>query len=129
MVLTMADPDMMDYYSLGLERDRLAAGARRIEFLRIRDLLDRFLPPAPARVLDVGGGAGVYAIPLAAAGPSSNPAGWTTPCGSWATASTATRAVTQPGSPRHTCTGRTSCPARSPTPAWICANSSPGAEA
>lgn len=63
----MLDADILEYYSHGLERDRLAAGARRIEFLRIWDLLDRFLPPAPARVLDVGGGAGAYALPLAAA--------------------------------------------------------------
>jgi SAM-dependent methyltransferase len=64
----MVDADILAYYSRGLERDRLASGARRIEFLRIWDLLERFLPPAPARVLDVGGGAGAYAIPLAAAG-------------------------------------------------------------
>lgn len=64
----MVDADIMDYYSRGLERDRLASGARRIEFLRVRELLDRFLPPPPARVLDVGGGAGAYAIPLAVAG-------------------------------------------------------------
>lgn len=58
----------MEYYQHGLERDRLASGARRIEFLRMWDLLQRYLPPPPAQVLDVGGGAGVYAIPLAAAG-------------------------------------------------------------
>jgi SAM-dependent methyltransferase len=64
----MVDAEIIAYYSHGLERDRLAAGRQRIEFLRIWDLLGRFLPPAPAKVLDVGGGAGVYAIPLAAAG-------------------------------------------------------------
>jgi ubiquinone/menaquinone biosynthesis C-methylase UbiE len=58
----------MAYYQHGLERDRLASGARRIEFLRMWDLLKRHLPAQPARVLDVGGGAGAYAIPLAAAG-------------------------------------------------------------
>lgn len=67
-VRRVVDPEIMAYYEHGLERDRLAAGARRVEFLRMRDLLTRHLPPAPARVLDVGGGAGVYAIPLAAAG-------------------------------------------------------------
>lgn len=64
----MVDAEIIGYYSRGLERDRLAAGRPRVEFLRIRDLLERFLPAAPAKVLDVGGGAGVYAIPLAAAG-------------------------------------------------------------
>lgn len=58
----------MEYYQHGLERDRLASGRRRIEFLRMWDLMQRHLPPPPAQVLDVGGGAGVYAIPLAAAG-------------------------------------------------------------
>ena len=64
----MVDAEILAYYGHGQERDRLAAGRQRIEFLRIRDLLERFLPPAPATVVDVGGGAGVYAIPLASAG-------------------------------------------------------------
>lgn len=68
MLLGMMDPQILAYYEHGLERDRLASGVRRIEFLRIWDLLQRWLPAAPATVLDVGGGAGAYAIPLAAAG-------------------------------------------------------------
>jgi SAM-dependent methyltransferase len=68
IVLGMVDAEILAYYSHGLERDRLASGVRRIEFLRIWDLLERFLPAAPARVVDAGGGAGVYAIPLASAG-------------------------------------------------------------
>jgi ubiquinone/menaquinone biosynthesis C-methylase UbiE len=64
----MVDVEILKYYEHGLERDRLTSGRQRIEFLRIWDLLERYLPPAPARVLDVGGGAGVYALPLAAAG-------------------------------------------------------------
>ncbi|MFD8527355.1 class I SAM-dependent methyltransferase [Streptosporangium canum] len=64
----MVDSEILEYYEHGLERERLTAGGRRIEFLRMWDLLERHLPPAPARVLDVGGGAGVYALPLAAAG-------------------------------------------------------------
>jgi ubiquinone/menaquinone biosynthesis C-methylase UbiE len=68
ILLGMVDAEIVAYYEHGLERDRLASGGRRIEFLRIWDLLERCLPAAPARVLDVGGGAGAYAIPLAAAG-------------------------------------------------------------
>jgi ubiquinone/menaquinone biosynthesis C-methylase UbiE len=64
----VVDPEIMTYYQHGFERDRLASGARRIEFLRMWDLLLRHLPPQPAQVLDVGGGPGAYAIPLAAAG-------------------------------------------------------------
>lgn len=64
----MVDAEILAYYEHGLERDRLASGRQRIEFLRIWDLLERCLPAAPAKVLDVGGGAGAYAIPLASAG-------------------------------------------------------------
>jgi ubiquinone/menaquinone biosynthesis C-methylase UbiE len=46
----------------------LRGGAGRLEYLRTRDLLARHLPPAPATVLDIGGGAGVYALPLAREG-------------------------------------------------------------
>jgi ubiquinone/menaquinone biosynthesis C-methylase UbiE len=64
----MVEPEILDYYERNAERDRLASGARRVEFLRVYDLLERHLPPPPATILDVGGGAGVYALPLAADG-------------------------------------------------------------
>jgi SAM-dependent methyltransferase len=64
----MVDAEILTYYSRGLERDRLASGRQRIEFLRIWDPLERCLPTAPATVVDVGGGAGAYALPLASAG-------------------------------------------------------------
>ena len=60
----MVDAEILAYYEHGQERDRLASGRQRIEFLRIWDLLERCLPAAPATVVDVGGGAGAYAIPL-----------------------------------------------------------------
>lgn len=44
------------------------AAAGRLEYLRTRELLSRHLPPATATVLDVGGGAGIYALPLAREG-------------------------------------------------------------
>lgn len=44
------------------EGTRLSSSADgRLELLRTQELLRRFLPPAPARVLDVGGGTGVHA--------------------------------------------------------------------
>ncbi|XVV17420.1 class I SAM-dependent methyltransferase [Actinoplanes sp. CA-131856] len=61
-------PEILDYYELGGETHRLDAGTGRLEFLRTFDVLRRELPPAPARVLDVGGATGVYAEPLAALG-------------------------------------------------------------
>ena len=68
IVLGMVDAEILAYYEHGAERGRLASGPQRIEFLRVWDLLERYLPAAPARILDVGGGAGAYALPLAAAG-------------------------------------------------------------
>jgi ubiquinone/menaquinone biosynthesis C-methylase UbiE len=62
------DRDIQSYYALGAERGRLRGPGGRLEFVRTQELLARFLPPPPAIVADVGGGAGVYALPLAAAG-------------------------------------------------------------
>lgn len=59
------DADVAVHYALGLEESRLFVDGRpRLEYLRTLELLDRVLPPPPARVLDVGGGTGVYAAPL-----------------------------------------------------------------
>jgi SAM-dependent methyltransferase len=49
------------FYEAGLEGGRLLEGPGRIELERTQDVLLRHLPPPPARVLDVGGGTGVYA--------------------------------------------------------------------
>src|SRR5262249_2900536 len=66
---TMSDADdVAAYYALGLERDRLANGTGALEFARTRELLERYLPPPPAVVADVGGGPGRYAIWLAERG-------------------------------------------------------------
>lgn len=47
------------------EEERLSRGPGRSEFLRTLELLGRFLPPPPPSIIDVGGGAGAYALPLA----------------------------------------------------------------
>jgi hypothetical protein len=58
----MVNPSIAAHYELGLERHRLASdGEPRLELTRTLELLDRFLPPAPARLIDVGGGPGAYA--------------------------------------------------------------------
>jgi ubiquinone/menaquinone biosynthesis C-methylase UbiE len=57
------------HYVSGLERDRLVvAGVPRLELVRTLELLERFLPPPPADLLDVGGGAGAYSARLARSG-------------------------------------------------------------
>ena len=64
----MADErDIAAYYDRGAEEGRLGDWGR-LEFLRTRELLARFLPAPPVTVLDVGGAAGAYALPLAAEG-------------------------------------------------------------
>jgi 2-polyprenyl-3-methyl-5-hydroxy-6-metoxy-1,4-benzoquinol methylase len=62
------EDEIRAYYETGVERDRLSHGYSRIEFARTTELLSRHLPPAPARVLDVGGGPGVYSEWLARQG-------------------------------------------------------------
>ena len=62
------DPEVAAYYECGEEDTRLTAGNGRLEWARTWELLERHLPPAPAVVLDVGGGPGAYAVPLALAG-------------------------------------------------------------
>ncbi|MDO8186691.1 class I SAM-dependent methyltransferase [Conexibacter sp. JD483] len=61
------DPEIAAHYELGHEQERLERHGQ-VERLRTRALLERLLPPAPAVVLDVGGAAGVHALPLAADG-------------------------------------------------------------
>lgn len=64
----MIDEDIQRYYARGRERDRLTQGGGTLELVRTQELLERYLPPPPADVLDVGGGPGVYAAWLARAG-------------------------------------------------------------
>lgn len=61
-------PEMLGYYAGGQEESRLEQGPFRLERARTEELLLRWLPAPPARILDVGGGAGAYACWLAARG-------------------------------------------------------------
>jgi ubiquinone/menaquinone biosynthesis C-methylase UbiE len=56
---------LLGHYGSGYEQERLGQGTSRIEFARTKELLQRFLPPPPAAVLDIGGGPGAYATWLA----------------------------------------------------------------
>ena len=62
------DPAIVEYYDRTPEETRLDQGAFQLERERTRELLQRFLPPPPATVVDVGGAAGAYALWLAEAG-------------------------------------------------------------
>ncbi len=60
--------EILSYYQYSEEADRLLQGYGRLEFARTQSLLERYLPDPPAAILDVGGGSGIYACPLAIQG-------------------------------------------------------------
>jgi ubiquinone/menaquinone biosynthesis C-methylase UbiE len=62
------DPKVQDYYASYPEESRLLQGASRLESERTKELLSRVLPRPPARIVDVGGAAGVYSAWLAEGG-------------------------------------------------------------
>lgn len=64
------DPDIRAYYDRGREADRLLGGfpSGALELERTKELIGRYLPGGQLRILDVGGGAGVYATWLAGLG-------------------------------------------------------------
>jgi SAM-dependent methyltransferase len=61
------DPEIGAHYA-GVPEQRRLADPGSLERVRTWELLGRYLPPPPAVVVDVGGAAGVYALPLAARG-------------------------------------------------------------
>jgi ubiquinone/menaquinone biosynthesis C-methylase UbiE len=67
-VSTEPEKAVAEYYATYPEETRLATGTSRLEFERTKDILARVLPPAPARVVDVGGAAGAYSSWLAQRG-------------------------------------------------------------
>lgn len=64
----MITSEILNHYNDGKEEHRLTLSLGRLERIRTWEIMERYLPPAPARVLDVGGGTGVYALPLCARG-------------------------------------------------------------
>jgi SAM-dependent methyltransferase len=59
---------VLAHYAAGLEEQRLETGPSRLEHARTLEILERYLPPAPGRIADVGGGPGRYAAWLATRG-------------------------------------------------------------
>src|SRR5579872_7234825 len=59
---------IVGYYGGADEASRLSTAWFQLEQARTRELILRHLPPAPATIIDAGGGAGVYACWLASSG-------------------------------------------------------------
>jgi len=60
--------EMLRHYEKVAESSRLSTGVFQLERARTEELIVRHLPPVPATVLDIGGGAGAYALWLATRG-------------------------------------------------------------
>jgi SAM-dependent methyltransferase len=63
-----AEEHIIDHYNRYNEAERLKNDIGPLELARTQELLTRYLPPAPAVVLDVGGASGVYSFWLASQG-------------------------------------------------------------
>jgi SAM-dependent methyltransferase len=59
---------LLRHYGTADESSRLRSGWFQLEQVRTQELILRHLPPAPATIIDAGGGAGAYACWLAARG-------------------------------------------------------------
>ncbi len=60
--------EILHHYTDADEASRLRTGWFQLEYARTQELILRHLPPAPATIIDAGGGAGAYACWLAARG-------------------------------------------------------------
>jgi SAM-dependent methyltransferase len=61
-------PEIAGHYEAGVEQARLTRDSGRLEFARTCEVVERYVPPPPAVVYDVGGGPGAYACWLAQRG-------------------------------------------------------------
>jgi ubiquinone/menaquinone biosynthesis C-methylase UbiE len=66
--MSLIPKEIEGYYLQSRESERLSEGRGELERLRTQAILARNLPPAPAAIFDVGGGAGIHAFPLAKQG-------------------------------------------------------------
>lgn len=57
-----------NFYERYDEANRLSTGAFQLEFVRTQEVLLRHLPAPPAKILDIGGGPGIYSCWLAKLG-------------------------------------------------------------
>jgi ubiquinone/menaquinone biosynthesis C-methylase UbiE len=61
-------PEILEHYQAVPESERLEFGPSQLEFVRTQEIIGRHLADRPRVILDVGGGAGAYALWLAGLG-------------------------------------------------------------
>lgn len=66
--MSLLPKEVETYYLRSKEAERLSSEWGELERHRTQAILERHLPPTPATIFDIGGGAGAYAIPLAKEG-------------------------------------------------------------
>jgi SAM-dependent methyltransferase len=66
--MSLIDKSILDFYTHSSEDTRLQVGLGPLELERNKALIARYLPDAPCRIADVGGGTGHYAHWLASLG-------------------------------------------------------------
>jgi ubiquinone/menaquinone biosynthesis C-methylase UbiE len=60
--------EIIRYYELGREADRLSSAEGELELFRTQEIIRRYLPGSPSVILDIGGGPGTHACWLAKEG-------------------------------------------------------------
>lgn len=56
------DDDIVKYYELGIESNRLFTSVSRLERVRTQEIILRYLTRTPSKILDVGGATGFYSF-------------------------------------------------------------------
>jgi SAM-dependent methyltransferase len=59
------DPAVVRHYTNIREEDRISVGLGQLELLRAEEVLRRYLPESPGRIVDIGGATGIHASWLA----------------------------------------------------------------
>src|ERR1044071_5924695 len=54
--------NILDYYSGGIEKDRLSSSLFSLEGIRTKEIIGRHIPVQAVKVIDIGGGAGYYSF-------------------------------------------------------------------
>ena len=61
-------PEIVTHYESSNEAERLLNSFGQLELARTQAIIQRYLPPPPAVIMDVGGGAGIHSCWLAKMG-------------------------------------------------------------